>query len=138
MHMKKFHIFAHKNEGTVAVKAGFSWPAFFFGFFWLLSKKLWKYAAIWFAVVVAVGYLDGFIQADGRFPGMQSLIGLVIITGYLVIMLIPAFMGNYWRTQDLTRRGYVFLRTVDAASPTKALQAHQTAQRQGPMPPVPS
>jgi len=36
--MKRFNVYKHPTLGTDAVKIGFSWPAFFFGLFWMLVQ----------------------------------------------------------------------------------------------------
>lgn len=48
--MRTFRVYAHPTRGSEAVKVGFSWPAFWFGGFWMLAKKLWGYAIAWFSL----------------------------------------------------------------------------------------
>ncbi len=47
--MRSFNVYRHPAEGYEAVKTGFSWPALLLGIIWMLAKKLWTFAAIWFA-----------------------------------------------------------------------------------------
>ena len=41
--MKTYHVFEHPTRGLEAVKVGVSWPGFFFGFFWMLVKKMCRH-----------------------------------------------------------------------------------------------
>jgi len=39
--MKTFDLYRHPTVGYEAVKRGFSWPGFFIGAIWALSKRMW-------------------------------------------------------------------------------------------------
>ena len=54
-----FQYRVYKNPQNIykAVKVGWSHPAFFFGFFWCLAKKLWVYAGIIFGIGLVFGVL---------------------------------------------------------------------------------
>ena len=41
--MKTFQVYKHPIAGIEAIKVGFSFPAFFFGWIWMFIKKLWGY-----------------------------------------------------------------------------------------------
>jgi hypothetical protein len=41
------------------VREGFCWPAFVFGPFWLLGRRLWLSAALWFAAFFVLSGLAG-------------------------------------------------------------------------------
>jgi len=47
LRVKTFNIYHHPIHGYEAVKVGFSWPAFFFAFIWMLLKRLWLHAAVY-------------------------------------------------------------------------------------------
>ena len=40
--------------GRAFLREGFSWPAFFFGPFWLLARGFWLWAALWCAAVLVL------------------------------------------------------------------------------------
>ena len=120
--MKTFHIYAHPhNSPREAVKVGFSWPALFFSFLWMLAKKLWGLAAIWFVAYFVCTLIEkraDMIQAKG---GDADDLYLFVLLSYLVLCLLPAFWGNEWRERNLVKRGYQFLGAVQAATPEGAL-----------------
>ena len=119
--MKTFRIFEHPQGNREAVKLGFSWPAFFFGIIWMLVKKLWKYAAIWFVIYVFMAFVENFLKSGDVATGMTATYDLMIMLGYLLIMLVPAFKGNAWREKNLQSKGYVLTGEVKASSPANAL-----------------
>ena len=55
--MRKFNVYRHPTLGMRAVKTGFCWPAFFVGFFWITSARLWKWASIWLGLLLLVNGL---------------------------------------------------------------------------------
>jgi hypothetical protein len=48
--MHTYRILRHLSGTLEAVKDGFSWPAFFFGFIWACSKRLWGPAVLLFLI----------------------------------------------------------------------------------------
>ncbi|MFN2267782.1 MAG: DUF2628 domain-containing protein, partial [Desulfonatronovibrio sp.] len=119
--MKTFKIFEHPDLGREAVKVGFSWPAFFFGIVWMLVKKLWKYAALWFVIYVFMAIIENLLKSGDVATGMTATYDLMIMLGYLLIMLIPAFKGNIWRENLLQDKGYILKTKIEASSLAKAL-----------------
>jgi hypothetical protein len=55
--VKTFNAYCHPTGDFEAVKIGFSWPALFFSFVWMLAKKLWKFAALWIVAYAACSFL---------------------------------------------------------------------------------
>ncbi|MDG2228743.1 MAG: DUF2628 domain-containing protein, partial [Gammaproteobacteria bacterium] len=45
--MKTFQIYKHPIAGIEAIKVGFCFPAFFFGWIWMFLKKLWALGCIY-------------------------------------------------------------------------------------------
>ena len=118
--MKVFRVYKHPTQGLVAVKVGFSWPAIFFGFFWMLVKRLWGIVALWFLGYLAMVFLEAMQKASG--DGVFALVmALVVFAGYLGLWLVPGFKGNAWRETNLAKRGYEVIATVQAATPDAAL-----------------
>jgi hypothetical protein len=120
--MKRFRIYEHPALGRQAVKIGFSWPAFFFGFFWLLSKKLWRFAGIWIVIYLSMTLLDNAVRTGVNDPLVKTVMGTGLFVAYLTIMFIPAFLGNSWREKKLVAKGYAPREVVDAPSSSKAQQ----------------
>jgi hypothetical protein len=78
------------------VKEGFSWPAFFLGFVWALSNKLWIVAASLVAITLVLGVVFDELNLDE--------ITTTII--FFAIAVLVGFLGNDWRRMSLRRRGY--------------------------------
>ncbi|WP_304307844.1 DUF2628 domain-containing protein [Pseudacidovorax intermedius] len=118
--MRTYNVYTHPTHGLEAVKVGFSWPAFFFGLFWMLFKKLWRRAGLWFAVYLVLALIENVIDRAPE-SGTQALVYLLLSAGYFVLWLLPAFKGNAWRDADLVRRGYDRLATLEADTADAAL-----------------
>ncbi|SFI39621.1 DUF2628 domain-containing protein [Nitrosomonas sp. Nm34] len=118
--MKTFNVYKHPTYGIEAVKVGFSWPAFFFGFFWLLVKKLWGLAGLWFAAYIVFALIETVTGQSGE-GDAQALVYLILAAGYFALWLIPAFKGNKWRQENLSKRGYEQLATIQAETPDAAI-----------------
>lgn len=117
--MKTFNIYKHPIQGIEAVKVGFSWPAFFFGIIWMLIKKLWGIAGVWFAAYMVCVIIEKATDQAGE-GGAQAIVYLFPAVGYLTLWLLPAFKGNQWRETNLSKRGYEKTATVQAETPDAA------------------
>lgn len=87
----------------------------------MVAKKLWKYAAIWFAIYVFMAFVENFLKSGDVTTGMTATYDLMIMVGYLLVILVPAFKGNTWRENMLQSKGYVLTGEVKASSPANAL-----------------
>jgi len=105
--VNQYKVFRHPAYELEAVKQGWSWPAFCFGAFWALSKKLWLLGAGWIAGNVLVALVD---------PK-----GLLPIVGGLTAGIVVALNGNEWRERNLISRGYELVDTVTAGNPEGAV-----------------
>lgn len=110
--MKTFRIYKHPTQGIEAVKVGFSWPAFFFNWVWMLIKKLWGFAALWFGAYVVLAIIESATQSEAFY--------LILAVAYFALWLIPAFKGNQWREANLISRGFEHVHTVEASNPDSA------------------
>jgi len=118
--MKTFNVYKHPTLGIEAVKVGFSWPAFFFGLIWMLVKKLWGLAGVWFAACIVLSLVE--IVTDQSSEGVaQALVYLILAVGNFTLWLVPGFKGNKWREENLTKRGYEKITTVQAETPDAAV-----------------
>lgn len=109
--MKTFKVFQHSDGSTEGVKQGWSWPAFFFGPFWAMVKRMW---GIGIGVLVAF-FLLGFVSA---FTGDAA--GAVTNVAGLGVSILFGVMGNQWRVNHMQSRGYQEVDTVDAKNPEEA------------------
>ncbi len=121
--MKTFSVYHHPVRGYEAVKQGFSWPALFFGLFWMGVKRLWGLAGLWFALLVV---LDLIATAQ---PTEE--VQILTAVGYLGWWLIPGCKGNAWRMANLTKRGYELVQVVEAETPDAAIARVARAAQPG-------
>lgn len=95
-------LYFNPAEGMVAVKAGFSWPAFLFGSLWAAARRMWlPYFAAMSVVDVALWFVTGYAEGQGH--GVLALAGLAAALAYAVIR---GRFGNRWLAASLVRRGY--------------------------------
>jgi hypothetical protein len=118
--MKTFNVYKHPTQGIQAVKVGFSWPAFFFGIIWMLAEKLWGLAGLWFAAYLVLALIEA-VTDQSRESGSQAFVYLILAAGNFALLLVPAFKGNKWREENLSKRGYEQLSTVQADTPDAAV-----------------
>jgi predicted Na+-dependent transporter len=114
--MKTYKIYKHPVLGTAIIKAGFSWPGFCFGLFWLLAKKMWKYASI-YIVGLIVWLIFKEAAADSASTGFKLLIVAIWWAAWICI----GFKGNYWRISTVEKRGYSVVKEVQANTADQAL-----------------
>lgn len=118
--MKQFNVFKSPTRGMEAVKVGFSWPALFFGVIWMLLKKLWGVAALWMTVCIAFALIEE-VTDRSEASLVQASVYFFLAAGYFALWLIPAFKGNKWREQNLTKRGFELVSTVEAETTEGAI-----------------
>lgn len=114
--MKTFRVYQHPSGGMEAVKEGFSWPGFFFGWIWAFVKGLPGYGVGLLALVaISVGV-----------SVVSEVLGIIFaLAGYVWAGL----EGNEWRVQKLDARGYRIVNEVEAETPDGATARALTAVR---------
>lgn len=103
--MHTYSIYEHKVLGRRAIKNGFSWPAFFFGIFWMISKSLWTYAGVCLLIVLVLSFV---------LP--------LTLVGNFIIAIVIGSQGNVWYGEHLTSEGFVKLGTVRASGVETAIE----------------
>lgn len=88
-------IVATQSDRLVFVKEGFSWPALFVPFLWLIYHRMWLVLVLFLAATIGVGLLPEVIPMT---PSMQTVLGLGI-------NLLMALQGNDLLRWTLARRG---------------------------------
>jgi len=111
--MKTFEIYKHPALGIQAVKIGFTWPGFFFGVIWTLICRLWLHSAVIFGAIILLSTLIPDVKlATNTFLNAAISLGLSIIIG---------MNGNQWRRDNLTKRGFEKVTTIEADNKDAAL-----------------
>ena len=119
--MRMFKVYQHPTRGFEAVKVGFSWPACFGGIIWMLVKKLWRFAGLWFALAIVLNLVEAVTDEARSKPGLQAIVYLLLAAGYFAWWLVPAVKGNLWRSKNLEKRGYELVNTIQAETPDAAI-----------------
>jgi hypothetical protein len=96
--MKTFNVFKHPDKGFEAVKVGFSWPAFFFGILWMIAKKLWALAGLYFILTIVCSFFDAVVD-QLEAGGGQVIIYLFVMAGSLALLA-----GSWLQGQQVARR----------------------------------
>jgi|GEM_PF-1073624 len=122
MGMKYFDIYNHPVRGYEAVKHGFSWPAFCFGMFWALAKRLWKVVGVTFAAYFTVVFATVILQGYG-YLSTASLLLILLLLAYIIMY---SSWGNDWRRRDLEKRGFEKLGALEAKTSNEAIEAAQS------------
>ena len=127
---KTFDVFKHPRRGYVAVKRGFSWPAFFFTFIWAFIKQLWWPGLALFLVLSVLQLLIDQLDATSAItlplrpahalPFLQLAVGIFV-----------GYKGNEWRRNTLRRRGYELVGRVSADTPAAAVMKLAVEYRPG-------
>jgi len=102
------------DRDAVAVKEGFSWPAFVFTGLWALWHRLWRVFVIMTAGFAA---LEGAVYLAGADP-------ITVAAAGLAYGLIVGFGANDWRRAGLARRGWRQAGLVAATGADAALRRH--------------
>lgn len=92
----------HPVKGYVHVKQGFSWPAFFFGSFWALVKRMWFPAfALMTVFEILLWFVSGYAQA-------QRNVGLALLgaASSLIYCFLRGRYGNRLLARVLLNRGF--------------------------------
>jgi len=124
--MKTFNVYRHPLQGLEAVKVGFSWPAASAGPIWMLVKQLWGWSVLWIALYVSLSLVETDTDTS-ELGGIQVLVYLHLVAGYVALSLIPGVKGNQWRERNLVRRGFEMLGTVQAETPDAAISQTGTS-----------
>lgn len=110
--MKTFKVYKHPAGAPEAVKVGFSWPGFLLGSVWMLTKKMWGMALLWFGVYLVLETVTSVSEAINP----SALTYLLLAVAFLALSLIPGFMGNQWREANLLKRGYQLVGTAQTTT----------------------
>ncbi len=99
--METYILYRGQDSALVAVKKGFSWPAFFFGPFWAFAKGLPSAGA----ALLILGAMFGLMKH--RLTATSPLaFSLFVWVGVLILPVIVGFEANmFWRWR-LEKKGF--------------------------------
>ena len=104
--MAEFQVYDHPTRGPTTVKAGFSWPGFFFHVFWLGINQIWLWFWLWTTVIVVGGLLIAYAKSGGVAEEGSRLLVNVAALMNLILHFMCGFQGNKWKRESLVNRGY--------------------------------
>jgi len=114
IHMKKFRILSHPVFPSVAIKIGWSWWGFIFGYLWLLYHKIWSYGLGIPVLSLIIGSGIDLVAS----PPTNVILGSLL--GFCVTVFIGV-QGHELRIENLLSRGYTFQANVEATNSEHAL-----------------
>ncbi|MBK1735590.1 hypothetical protein CKO15_09895 [Halorhodospira abdelmalekii] len=126
--MKYFRIHEHPEHGLEAVKDGFSWPAFFFGIFWMLYKELWYPLLYLLAAGAGLLLLEGVLVATIVPFYYHDLVFMIFGAISLAIAIWVGTQANQWYAGRLRYIGYKEVSQQISGSPALAISQYQAAK----------
>lgn len=126
---RQYAVYAHPQAAAEAIKLGVCWPVLFFGWAWMLYRRLYLHALIWaslWSLIVLLWVAAGsaaWAQGDRR-VGMPLA---MLLSGAIVVWLLPVFRGNRWCEEALRRRGYSRVAQLPAKTETEAIAGSSRA-----------
>jgi hypothetical protein len=107
--MAEYTIYEHPRLGVTAVKQGWSWPGFLFGFVWAIFKNMYAWGFGAFLLLFLLAQVGRALGGDAE-AGMDqatTVLGAVIAVGF-------GLFGNGLLERHLRNRGYQPQTTVAA------------------------
>ena len=92
-YLDRFDGIRHGDSG------GWHWPGFLVTWYWMLYRKMWTAAAIWFFAPYV--YLIALAAVFSRTP---AVVGVGVLIGWVVHLLLPGIMANKWYYNQCMRR----------------------------------
>ena len=128
--MKTYKVFTHPSKEVKAVKTGFAWLALILLPFlpvWFLFRGLWKFFIAYVLIILILASIDYEIYGELGFFNFSNSndLQIIIVIIEMVILLLPAFKGNEWTSQNLLSKGYKVSFSVQASSKKEALKLAQ-------------
>lgn len=101
--MRQYRVWTHPSGLTEAVKHGWSWPAFFFGGFWAIAKRMTLLGIGMLLARLVIVYAIVVTQNEDN--------DLLFLVSGLLLDLFFGANGNSWREWYLKRRKFVLVET---------------------------
>lgn len=121
--MKNYSIYVNPIGDCVAVKNGWSWPAFFLTWMWACYKKLPAPAIIGILIEIFVKFILPF-----NIDAVDA--GVALFMFNLIMPIVFGAAGNGWVKARLISKGYSIEGSVSAASLEGAVLVFKTGNQQ--------
>jgi len=119
--MRKYSVFTNSQGDFVTVKQGWSWPAFFFGFFWAMAKKMWILGISYFAIIVLISFLSVI------YFEVNNIFSIII---KIILRIVFGLCGNIWIENKLFSHGFE-IRSVECSRTSKgAIECYKNTIRE--------
>lgn len=124
--MKQFKIYQHPSGQLQAIKIGFSWPAFFFGFAWALVNKLWTTFFILVGMNLVFMIFNAILSYYSRISVEIELfsifIALILPIAYSIFCGING--NDTWLSETALLNGFSLIGQEIAPNASMALAMH--------------
>ncbi|MEM4385247.1 MAG: DUF2628 domain-containing protein [Candidatus Anstonellales archaeon] len=114
--MKKLLVYENDILNKIEfVKEGFNWPLFFFGFAWLLYKRFWSMAVIYYLInPITIGVIEYSIKDKD----ISTIVGLVLA---IIFSTVMGMYGNKLYRDHLESKGFKLICYVHASGIDEAV-----------------
>jgi hypothetical protein len=114
--MKVFTVYKHEANGYEAVKVGFSWPALFFNFWWMLSKGF-----LFLFIFYIASYILSIVNYDVDMNTPFNSNDFFYLIVALILFFYPGFYGNSWLHKKFKDKSYIEIKSIPASSKDAAI-----------------
>ena len=89
-------------ERAARQSSGFNWGAFLFSGLWIAYRKMYKIAAIFFSVMIAIVFIEEMVVAG--FMGRENVAKIMDRVSSLIVAIVCGTYGNRWYLNHSNRR----------------------------------
>lgn len=97
----------------------------------MLVKKLWGLVGIWFGLYMVLTLVE---VVGNSTPDLEAkvLLYMIAVGGFFALSLVPGFKGNSWRINNLEKRGFEIVDTLQAQTSDAAIAQFFQSSRRNP------
>ena len=129
--MKTYNVYvsSSRSPSTIAVKKGFSWPAFIIGPLWFLLNKMWL------TFLLSVAFTYGAPMALRVFERSATpnaaLLYWLLFGAFFAIWFFTGVVANFMLGEELVHRGYKLCSSISARNSNEAIDSVGRAEDLG-------
>jgi hypothetical protein len=126
--MNVYNVYTHPQGVPQAVKVGFSWPCFFFGWVWAAVagrwSLFWMMLGGWLVSIFSyVVVCEELIEGHGAGDHVWGLMGVLLLIGNVATGAGIALYVNQMHYRSLENKGYTYKGNMMGESEAHALIA---------------